>query len=156
MRLQGMGSVLGFAGVAGAMFLLTGCDMVDAPNAEQGAICVQEGTNYRLDDDACGDYDDDGHSHNAGVYYLWYPIGNPGYIPPVGQRAVYGVGTTSSYASRTAPKGVAKATGIPKSGGSTSVVQRGGFGIKSGSTGGGGAKAGTAFGGGGKGASSGS
>lgn len=156
MKKLGRGSALGYAGVAGAMFLLTGCDMVDAPNAEQGAICVQEGTNFRLDDDACGDYDDDGHSHNAGVYYLWYPISSPGYISPVGQRVVYGANTTSPSASRTVPKGVAKATGIPRSGGSTSVVQRGGFGIKSGSTSGGGAKAGSAVGGGGKGSSAGS
>lgn len=154
---MGRGSALGFAGIAGALFLATGCDAMDTtPNAEQGAVCVQEGTNFRLDDSACGDYDDDGHSHNAGVYYLWYPISSPGYIAPVGQRVVYGANTTSPNAVRTPPSGSAKSIGLPKMGGSTSTVQRGGFGIKSGTTGGSGAKAGSAMGGGGKGASSGS
>ncbi|MFD6070775.1 hypothetical protein [Amycolatopsis lurida] len=141
-RKQGRGSVLGYAGIAGALFLASGCDAFADPDAQYAAICVNEQTQERLDDDACGDYDDEGHSSGVGAYFLWMPLsaGNA-YIPPVGQRM-----PPNSPAVRTVPAGTPIAKGVPKSGGQVSAVQRGGFGIKAGSTGGTGAKAGTAGG----------
>lgn len=140
--MQGKGSALGYAGIAGALFLLTGCDVFDDPDAEYAAICVSEQSGARLDDDACGDWDEEGQGSNVGTYFLWMPMtsGNA-YIPPVGQPMPPGGPTV-----RKVPAGTAVAKGVPKTGGQVSAVQRGGFGVKAGTSGGTGAKAGSSGG----------
>lgn len=139
---QGRGSILGYAGIAGALFLASGCDALADPDAQYAAICINEQTQERLDDDACGDYDDEGHGTSAGSYFLWMPMssGNA-YIPPVGQRM-----PPNHPAVRTVPSGTPIAKGVPKTGGQVSAIQRGGFGVKAGTSGGIGAKAGASGG----------
>lgn len=141
-RLQGRMGALGYAGVAGALFLLSGCADWDldeeAPDAQYAAVCVDQATGNRLDDDRCGDWDDDGVGHAAGTYFLWMPMssGNA-YLPPVGQHIPPGTPMV-----RTVPPGTPVAKGAPTTGGKVSDVQRGGFGVKSGTAGG--SKAGAA------------
>jgi hypothetical protein len=139
---QGKGSVLGYAGIAGALFLASGCDAFADPDAQYAGVCVNEITHERLDDEACGDYDDEGSGGGVGSYFLWMPIssGNA-YIPPVGQKMPAG-----GPGIRKVPSGTPIAKGVPKTGGQVSAIQRGGFGVKAGSTGGTGAKAGSSGG----------
>lgn len=139
--MQGRIGALGYAGAAGALFLLAGCtdwDLGDdAPDAQYAAVCMDQRTGNRLDDDACGDWDDDGVGHAAGTYFLWMPLNGGGYIPPVGGHL-----PANSPAVRTVPKGTPLAKGTPKTGGTTADIKRGGFGVKSGTAGG--SKAGAA------------
>jgi len=143
-RMQGRMGWLGYAGAAGALFLLTGCgvdwsDGEDSLDAQYAAVCMDQRTGNRLDEDACGDWDDDGVGHAAGTYFLWMPLNGGGYIPPVGGHLPQG-----SPAVRTVPKGTPLAKGTPKTGGTASDIKRGGFGVKSGTAGG--SKAGAAAG----------
>lgn len=147
-RLQGRGPVLGFAGAAGALFLLTGCGInwdldepsEDAPDAQYAAVCMDQRTGARLDDDACGDWDDDGLGHTAGTYFLWMPMSaSNASIPSVGGRFSGRPPTVTRI-----PRGTPVAKGAPKTGGQVAAVQRGGFGVKSGTAGG--SKAGAAAG----------
>jgi hypothetical protein len=110
-------------------------------DAQYGAVCVSESTGVRLDDDACGDWDDEGQGSVSGTYFMWFPTGGPGYIPPVGQPL-----PPNAPGVRKVPSGAPIAKGIPKTGGQMSAIQRGGFGVKSGTSGGTGAKAGAAAG----------
>jgi hypothetical protein len=143
---------LGYAGAAGALFLLTGCGIdwnaeydddgnpIVTPDAQYAAVCMDQRTGNRLDDDACGDWDDDGIGHTAGTYFLWMPMSaSNAYIPPVG-----GHFTGQTPAVTKVPKGTPVAKGTPKTGGQVGAVQRGGFGVKSGTAGG--SKAGAAAG----------
>jgi hypothetical protein len=133
---MGYGPTLGLGIVTGAAALfLSGCDVAQEP--EYGAVCVQESTGNRLPDDACGDADDEGHSHSPGMIFLWMGSGG-GYVPPVGQRVAPGSGPLpKSYSVpgmvRSVPKGAPTAKGLSSTGGQ---VQRGGLGQS-------GAKAGT-------------
>lgn len=143
-RMQGRIGLLGYAGAAGALFLLAGCadwDLGDdSPDAQYAAVCMDQRTGNRLDDDACGDWDDDGIGHTAGTYFLWMPMSaSNAYIPPVG-----GHFTGQTPAVTKVPKGAPVAKGTPKTGGQVGAVQRGGFGVKSGTAGG--SKAGAAAG----------
>ena len=84
-----------------------------------GAVCVEEDTQLRVDDDRC---DDD---YGGGVL-AWYYL-------PLGSR-VGAVGQRVSGGSFVLPAGAqASRGGVPREGG---VVSRGGFGGKSGSFGG--------------------
>jgi hypothetical protein len=149
--MQGRMGWLGYAGAAGALFLLTGCGIdwnaeydddgnpISTPDAQYAAVCMDQRTGNRLDDDACGDWDDDGVGHTAGTYFLWMPLNTGGYIPPVGGHL-----PANSPAVRTVPKGTPLAKGTPKTGGTAADIKRGGFGVKSGTAGG--SKAGAAAG----------
>ena len=148
--MQGRGPLLGYAGVAGALFLLTGCadwDLSeDGPDAQYAAICVDQRTGNRLDDDACGDWDDDGVGHTAGTYFLWMPMSaSNAYIPPVGGHL-----PDHTPAVTRVPKGTPLAKGTPKTGGKITDVQRNGFGkngLSGGSKAGAAGKAGSGSGG---------
>lgn len=132
-RLFGRAPVLGYAGVAGALFLLTGCDALnnafdtDAPSsAEYAAVCVDQNTGNRAEDDACGDYDDEGLGHSPGSYWLWMPMNSSdAYLPRVGQRM-----PANSPAVRSVPKGTPISKGAPAAGGKVNEIQRNGFGPK--------------------------
>jgi hypothetical protein len=119
-------AVLAIVGAA----ILAGCDAADA---EWAGICEQEHTKVRLDDQACGDYDETGAGGGHGAYWMWVSTGSNTYIPPVGSKIPPNVGTRTVAAGTPIAKGVATAG---------QTVQRGGFGVKAGSTGGTGAKAG--------------
>ncbi|WP_027934555.1 hypothetical protein [Amycolatopsis thermoflava] len=135
-RRMGRGPALGYVSAVAALFL-TGCDALDSPDAQYGAVCVDQATGNRLDDDACGDWDDTGHATAVGTYYVWVPTSNGAtVIPPVGGRVPANVGI------RSVPSGAPVAKGLPKAGGTMSAIQRGGFGVKAGVSGGTGAKAG--------------
>lgn len=143
-RLQGRIGALGFAGAAGALFLLTGCgidwnaeydddgNLISTPDAQYAAVCMDQRTGTRLDDDACGDWDDEGIGHNAGTYFLWMPMSaTNATIPPVGGRFTNRPPTVTRF-----PPGAPVSKGAPKTGGGVGAIQRGGFGIKSGTAGG--------------------
>lgn len=119
-------------------------DVDDAPDAQYAGICA-DSNDVRIDDSRCGDYDDEGFlSSSDGTHYIWYPINynNGNYqMPPVGSYSYQFVGRDKALTK--VPKGTPIAKGIPaKPSGNMSSIQRGGFGIKSGTTGGSGAKAG--------------
>lgn len=134
-------AALGVA-VPAAMFVLAGCgdwalDDGEQQSAEYGAICTRESDGVRLDDDACGDADDEGHSHTPGMMFLWMGQGG-GYVPPVGQRVAPGTGPIpKNFAPpgmvRSVPKGAPTAKGLSKSGQS---IQRGGLGLSGSKAGG--------------------
>ncbi|MEU0465051.1 hypothetical protein ABZ215_13690 [Amycolatopsis sp. NPDC006131] len=135
-RRMGRGPALGYVSAVAALFL-AGCDGATPPDAQYGAVCVDQATGTRLDDDACGDWDDTGNASTPGMFFLWVPMSNGAtVIPPVGSRVPANVGI------RNVPSGAPVAKGMPKTGGSVSSIQRGGFGVKAGTTGGTGAKAG--------------
>jgi hypothetical protein len=121
--------------IAAAILFAQGCDaMTDtsAQDAQQMGFC-SNAAGDRVSDDDCGDYDDQGIAlapAHPGYYYMWMPMNSPYNVPPMGQRY------PSTIGSRTVPKGTPIAKGIPATGGSPSAIQRGGFGIKSGTTGG--------------------
>lgn len=145
-RLQGRGDVLGYAGALGVILLagvaISAASMEEAteeePDAQYAAVCMDQRTGARLDDDACGDWDEDGIGHIPGTYYVWMPMsaGNA-YIPPVGGRFTGRPPTVTRL-----PHGTPVSKGAPKTGGQVGAVQRGGFGVKSGTAGG--SKAGAA------------
>lgn len=124
--------------VAAALLASGGCGAFDTPNAQQGGICVDEKTQERIDDDRCGDYDDEGRSSNGGVFFMWISTGSSYDVPARGQKVPATIG------SRTVPAGTPIAKGLPPTGGSMSAISRGGFGVKAGSTAGIGGKAGSA------------
>lgn len=101
---------------------LTGGD----PDAQQAGVCVDERSGNRLDDDACGDWDDEGHASTSGTYFMWVSTSSAHQVPAKGAYVPSYIG------SRTVPKGTPVAKGLPATGGSMSTIQRGGFGAKAG------------------------
>ena len=99
---------------------LTGCGS-DDDDYDYSAVCVDQATQQRVDDDEC---DDDGRDGVHGWYFI--PVGF--YAGGIGQRVGGG-----SFAT---PSGSHIKGGVPKTG---ATVQRGGFGggIKSGGSSGG-------------------
>jgi hypothetical protein len=116
---------LGLAGAVAACLVVGGGLTALATLAEDGvepeyaAVCMDQRTGNRLDDDACGDWDDDGVGHVAGTYFMWLPIGDGVNVPPVGRPLASGQGV------RTVPRGASLAKGAPKAGG---AITRGGLG----------------------------
>lgn len=119
-----------------AVLVVAGCGVFDDPDAQYGGICVDETTQERLDDERCGDYDDEGHGSHSGTFFMWISTGSSYYVPARGQKVPAHIG------SRTVPAGTPIARGLPVSGGSMPSIHRGGFGAKAGTTGGYGSKAG--------------
>ena len=99
---------------------LTGCGSDD--EAEYSAVCVDQTTQQRVDDDECDDDNDRGGVHG----WYFFPVGV--YAGGIGQRV--------SGGSYTTPSGSHVKGGVPKGG---ATIKRGGFGggIKSGGTSGG-------------------
>jgi len=125
---------------------LVGCDVADAgsPPQEWAAICVDPrdvndpNDDVRLDDDACGDYDDDGDSSHSSFFFLWSNTADPRPVPAVGSPAK-GYGTHRHY-----PVGSHTVNRLPVTGApavraavdqavkSNPGVRRGGFGVPAG------------------------
>lgn len=107
--------MMAFAAAVVAASSLTACTEEEKP-ATHTAICVDENTGNRIDDDKC---DDDG-DRNGSFMWIYYPI-SYGHVPAVG----------SSYRSSTG------FTTTRPAGSVTSIVPaKGGFGGTNGSTGG--------------------
>lgn len=105
---------------------LTACGMADAEDGaepDQLGVCVDPNTELRVDDDLCGDYDDDGHS-SSGFFFLWMSTGSSHSVPAVGSKVPVAAG------SRTLPPGARPAVGAPRAGGPMGTV-RGGLGVSS-------------------------
>lgn len=125
--------------------VITACDAQPTasnppPAPEHVGVCVHPTTNVRLDDDACGEHDEDGDVvHSSGGMFIWFHGSSVTPIAPVGSPQALG------GSSRNFPVGKTVATGVDKAGSPSvgSSVQRGGLGIK-GATGSGGAKGGSA------------
>lgn len=98
---------------------------------------MDEKTQERVDDDRCGDWDDEGHASSGGFFFMWIDTHSNHAVPARGQKVPATIG------SRTVPAGTAVAKGLPTSGGSMTSISRGGFGAKAGTSGGTGAKAGS-------------
>ena len=122
--------------VAAALIATGGCDAFDPPNAQYGGICVDQVTEERIDDDRCGDFDDEGHASNSGTFFMWISTSSDHMVPARGQKVPATIG------SRTVPSGTPVAKGVPTAGGSMTSISRGGFGVKAGTAGGIGSKAG--------------
>lgn len=120
--------------VAAALLLLGACS--SSPDAQAGGICVDEATQVRLDDSACGDFDDEGRSGSSGSYFMWISSSSNSVVPAHGQKVPSTLGT------RTVSKGTPIAKGVPAQGGQMSSITRGGFGVKAGSSSGIGGRAG--------------
>lgn len=120
--------VLAVVGGAIAAVLLANAG---SPDADMMGLC-SNAANERIDDDQCGDWDENGNALTPalpGNYFMWVDTrAYSGQVPPVGQRITIG--------SRNLPKDRAAAKGAPKTGGNVAEIQRGGFGVKSGSVGG--------------------
>lgn len=119
--------------VGAALLAMSGCAALDSPDAEYAGVCVEESTQNRLPDEACGDWDDKGQGGGVGSYFVWVSTGSGADVPPVGRRV------DQSLGGRTFPPGTPVAKGVSPQG---QKVQRGGFGVKAGTSGGTGARAG--------------
>ena len=144
-----MGKLMFVPFVAVFAAAVAACNMpVDAstdepPDAQYAGICADK-NDIRVDDSRCGDYDDEGFlASSDGLHYVWMPMNynNGNYaVPPTGSYAYQFIG--KDKAVNRVPKGTPIAKGVPSKGApSMSAIQRGGFGIKSGTTSGIGAKA---------------
>ncbi|MEU4804393.1 hypothetical protein [Actinosynnema sp. NPDC023587] len=120
-----------------AALLASGCGSLDEPDATHGGICVDEVTQERVDDDRCGDFDDEGRTSAGGFFFMWIDTGSARAVPARGQQVPATIG------SRSVPAGTPIAKGMPVSGGSMTSIQRGGFGVRAGTTAGIGSKAGS-------------
>ena len=114
-----------------ALLIAAGCSALDStPDARYAGICVDPTTNQRVDDDRCGDFDDQGGT-SGGFFFMWIDMSTyHGDVPAVGRPVPRTIG------SRRVPAGTPIAKGVPRQGGSLAGIQRGGFGVKAGSTGG--------------------
>ncbi len=99
---------------------------------------MDERSNQRLDDESCGDWDEEGRASTGGTYFMWVSTSSAHTIPAKGQPVPSYIG------SRTVPKGTPVTKGLPPAGGSMSSISRGGFGAKAGVSAG--SKAGTSGG----------
>lgn len=122
--------------VAAALLALGACT-TDAPDAQYGGVCVDAVHEVRLEDHVCGDFDEYGHNHSTGTYFMWISTGSNTSVPGHGQKVPQSIGT------RHINPGTPIAKGLPSAGGNMSTIKRGGFGVKGGSTSGIGAKAGS-------------
>lgn len=91
--------------------VLTGCASAEPDYA---AVCVDPVTKVRVDDDQCGDPDDDGDTFDhGGFYYVWVGTRSTQYIPAYGKPVPESIGSrhypTGSVITRKLP-----AAGVPK------------------------------------------
>ncbi len=117
-----------------AAAVLTGCG--SDPEPDHQAVCVQESTQTRVEDDKC---DDDGGARSGGYHggFGWLLWGSGKRFPPMGGRVADYPGSV-----RTLPSGHAGAYGGASAGGGTvskasakTAIDRGGFGKTSRSSG---------------------
>jgi len=139
--MQGKARRMTYVPLVGAAIMLglPGCAAWDdTPDATMGGWCT-DSKDIRVEDSLCGDYDDQGIASNPGYSYNWIPLDSDLIIPPMGGYTYQYVGKDKVV--RRVSSGTAIAKGLPKTSSSARTVQRGGFGIKSGTTGGIGGKA---------------
>jgi len=126
-------------GCGGALLLTIGlliAAAVDTDEADALAVCTSPDGFTRVDDSQCGDYGDDGGVIFAGGYH--YMIFDTrtyrGDIPAVGQKMPVGnpAGYVRTYKPATTGKSVI--TKPPATGGKTTTITRGGFGVKAGTS----------------------
>lgn len=125
--------------VAAALLTIGAC-AAESPDAQAAGICVDAVTEVRLEDHVCGDFDEHGHNHSTGTYFMWISTGSTNVVPAHGQKVPQTIGT------RSVKPGTPIAKGVPSAGGQMSSITRGGFGVKAGSTSGIGGKSGASGG----------
>lgn len=101
----------------------------DSDSIDAAMVCTSPDDLTRVDDTLCGDYTDDGSTIFAGGYhYMFFDARTyKGDVPAVGQKMPVGkpAGVVRTY-MMDSTKVVSKA---PTTGGKTSTIQRGGFGV---------------------------
>lgn len=142
-------------GCGGALLLTIGlliAEAVGTDDADALAVCTSADGFTRVDDSMCGDFGDDGSTVFAGGYHfmIFDTRTYKGDIPAVGQKMP--VGSPAGYVRTYKVADTSKVVGtkVPATGGKTSTISRGGFGVpngvKAGTSGSGGSKAGTSGG----------
>lgn len=126
--------------VAMAIMSAGACASDPPPDAEMAGWC-NDAADIRVEDDRCGDYDSEGIASNPGFSYVWIASNSNHAVPPIGGYSWQYVDRNQTVRKVQSGKPIAK--GLPKTGGQMSAIQRGGFGVRSGTTGGIGAKAGS-------------
>lgn len=128
----------GLAAVTLATTMLAGCDLPAEEEQPQSAgICVDEITGNRIDDEKCGEPDEEGRATGGGgFFFLWISTSSTHTVPAHGQRVHQSMGT------RTVPHGTPVVRGLPAAGGSMPTLSRGGFGAGARVSGGYGGKSG--------------
>lgn len=137
--------------VAAVVLAVGACDLAEADEtftadqAQYAAICTDlkdrsnPNDDVRVDDDRCGDDDEDGNASNGGFSFIWIDLGS-GHnqsIPAHGQTVPRNLG------SNVHPKGAVVMKKLPSTGFTTSQIksgavkpaspiQRGGFGVTGG------------------------
>ncbi|MEV8439240.1 hypothetical protein AB0425_17835 [Actinosynnema sp. NPDC051121] len=101
---------LRYVPLVAAVLVATGC-AVEQPDAKYGGVCVDEATQVRLDDERCGDYDDEGRNSHGGTFFMWISTSSSHDVPARGAKVPAHIGT------RTVPAGTPIAKGLPISGG---------------------------------------
>jgi hypothetical protein len=85
---------LRYVPLVAAALLATGCSVFEEPDAQYGGICVDETTQERVDDERCGDYDDEGHAGNGGFFFMWIDTSSTHTVPARGQKVPATIGGT--------------------------------------------------------------
>lgn len=124
-------------GCAGALLITVGLFITDAVNvdgADALAVCTSPDGFTRVDDSQCGDYGDDGGViYAGGFHYMIFDSRTyRGDIPAVGQKMPVGFPTGYVRTYKVADTGKVVGTKVPATGGKTSTISRGGFGVPAG------------------------
>lgn len=140
--------------VAAVLVLVGACDLnsqgqeietFNLDQAQYARICtdLKGGDNpnddVRVDDDLCGEDDEDGNASNGGFSFIWIDLGSRAsqWVPAHGQTVPRGLGTNThprgAVVMRKLPSGTFSLASV-KSGAvkPASPIQRGGFGITGG------------------------
>ena len=133
-------------GCGGALLLTIGLLVAEALGADDDAdaiaVCTSSDGFTRVDDSMCGDFGDDGSTvFTGGYHYMIFDTRTyRGDIPAVGKKMPVGnpAGYVRTY--KVAETGKSVVTKPPATGGKSSTITRGGFGVS------GGVKAGTSGG----------
>lgn len=150
-RMQGrLGNGTLVAALAAMLVAATACDLpadgdTDTANADYDMVCVDRQNNH-VDDTNCAtapeDYSSDALTPAMSYGYVYVPTTSVIVIPPVGRPMPSGSYTFRAPTTVTASGNSAPVVQrVPSTGGAANV-QRGGFGVKSGTSGGGTAKGG--------------
>lgn len=141
MGYYGRGPSVGEAAIAaccgGALVLTIGiliAGAVGTDDADALAVCTSPDGFTRVDDSQCGDYGDDGGVvYAGGFHYMIFDTRSyKGDIPAVGQKMPTGNPTGYVRTYKVADTGKVVGTKVPATGGKTSTISRGGFGVPAG------------------------
>jgi len=124
-------------GCGGVLLITVGLLIAGAmggDDADALAVCTSPDGFTRVDDSQCGDYGDDGGIiYAGGFHYMIFDTRTyRGDIPAVGQKMPVGnpAGYVRTY--KVADTGKVVGTKVPATGGKTSTISRGGFGVPAG------------------------